>query len=935
VTVTLFGRSRFLFYTLLVSLSLLLIPALAAGQDIPINQIVTSSGIIYQNSVSVPMGTQQAGALNVVIAGWNDSTSTITSVTDTNGNTYILAAGVMDAALPDVSQAIYFASNIKAGPNTVTVAFNAFIGAQDIRILEYGGPPFLENTTNPLDTSVGATGTVSPAATGPMTTFYANDVLDVSGTITTAFTGIIPNCGTGCTLFTEIQPVAPFFDITADAITTAQGTYQGQADTAGGGGGNWVFQMIALRVAGQTTIVNPAPTASSVVPATSPEAGGVPITITGTGFLQGANVVITDGGANTASAVNCVVASSTTINCVTPVFSTFTTPTVVVTNPDLQATAALPFTYTGSVPFSTAGGGNFSPIAGGSNGGAGITITGSDFASGAIVTVGGTRASEIAVLDSQTITAIVPAGSSNVPQIITVKNPSGDTGTPGGYTYSPGAGINFVQSSNAQPTSVSDVSATFNLAQTAGDLNVVVIGWADTSSAITEVIDTAGNTYALAAAPTQGAALTQAIYYAENIVASAGNEVTVVFNHSPNTPDLRIVEYSGLATTGALDGGVGASGTGAFLDSGPVSPTGVGDIIVGAGTVGGAISPAYGKACADNSCIFTTAAYTPYADNVEHAFPTVAGPFDATAYQTPATDPWVMQAVAFKVAGGTVANFSVSATAPASVVAGNSTSSTVTITPSGGFTSAVALTCSGLPTGASCGALSLTPGASPASGTLTITTTSATPAGTSTVTITGTSGSLANTTTVSLVVTAATGSGSFTLAAANPVSGSVSPGASSTSTITVNGSGGFTGTVTLACSITTTATPAPVCSLPASVSLSSSATSASATLTVSTTGPSAAVRHSNSIFYAMLLPLAGMTLLGVSFGSRRRKVLGILLVFLMVSGMLFLASCSSSSGGGGTGTTNPGTPAGTYPVTVTATSGSATPQTTTFTLTVN
>jgi hypothetical protein len=84
----------------------------------------------------------------------------------------------------------------------------------------------------------------------------------------------------------------------------------------------------------------------------------------------------------------------------------------------------------------------------------------------------------------------------------------------------------------------------------------------------------------------------------------------------------------------------------------------------------------------------------------------------------------------------------------------------------------------------------------------------------------------------------------------------------------------------------------------------------------------------------MFLPLAGMTLLGVSFGSRRRKVLGILLVFLMASGLLFLASCSSGSSSSNPHG-NPGTPAGTYTVTVTGTSGTLAAQTTTFTLTVN
>ena len=138
------GRFEFLFWSALVLVSLL-IPALAAGQGIPLNQATSSSSIVYQNTVSIAYpGPQQAGGLNVVVVGWNDSSSTITSVADTNGNKYFLAAGTTDATGPDVSQAIYVASNIIGGPNTVTVTFNAYTGAQDVRLIEYGGPPFLE-----------------------------------------------------------------------------------------------------------------------------------------------------------------------------------------------------------------------------------------------------------------------------------------------------------------------------------------------------------------------------------------------------------------------------------------------------------------------------------------------------------------------------------------------------------------------------------------------------------------------------------------------------------------------------------------------------------------------------------------------------------------------------------------------------------------------
>jgi hypothetical protein len=42
----------------------------------------------------------------------------------------------------------------------------------------------------------------------------------------------------------------------------------------------------------------------------------------------------------------------------------------------------------------------------------------------------------------------------------------------------------------------------FPAAQTAGDLNVVVVGWYDTTTSVTSVTDTAGNQYVLALGPT-------------------------------------------------------------------------------------------------------------------------------------------------------------------------------------------------------------------------------------------------------------------------------------------------------------------------------------------------------------------------------------------------------------------------------------------------
>ena len=87
------------------------------------------------------------------------------------------------------------------------------------------------------------------------------------------------------------------------------------------------------------------------------------------------------------------------------------------------------------------------------------------------------------------------------------------------------ARIAFVQMNFAVPeTPQTSVTVTYTKAQTANDLNVVVVGWNDSTAQISSVADSAGNTYSLAVGPTvQTGTATQAIYYAKNIVSAAAN----------------------------------------------------------------------------------------------------------------------------------------------------------------------------------------------------------------------------------------------------------------------------------------------------------------------------------------------------------------------------------------------------------------------------
>ena len=65
------------------------------------------------------------------------------------------------------------------------------------------------------------------------------------------------------------------------------------------------------------------------------------------------------------------------------------------------------------------------------------------------------------------------------------------------------AAIACVQGNYATPqTPQATVQVTYTNAQLAGDLNVVIVGWNDTSAVVSSVSDTKGNTYQLAVGPT-------------------------------------------------------------------------------------------------------------------------------------------------------------------------------------------------------------------------------------------------------------------------------------------------------------------------------------------------------------------------------------------------------------------------------------------------
>ncbi|HWO29193.1 MAG TPA: Ig-like domain repeat protein, partial [Candidatus Acidoferrum sp.] len=168
-----------------------------------------------------------------------------------------------------------------------------------------------------------------------------------------------------------------------------------------------------------------------------------------------------------------------------------------------------------------------------------------------------------------------------------------------------------------------------------------------------------------------------------------------------------------------------------------------------------------------------------------------------------------------------------------------------------------------------------------------------------------------------------------------------SPGISGTTTVGIIASTGFTTAVSFTCS----GLPAEAACTPTSATGSGPNTIVNTNINVTTTAPHTTMLQPSqrpyyfaTIFFSTIftlipaifggLPLAGVFFLAAPKRRRRSVLLGMMLLALLVT----VPACGGG-GGGSHHTQDPGTPAGTYTVTVTATAGSISQQGS-FTLTV-
>ena len=235
----------------------------AAAQPAPIAFVQGNYAVPESPTATVPVtfsAAQAAGTLNVVAIGWSDTTATVSSVTDSAGNAYAPALPPTLRA-GQISHVIYFAKNILAGDNTVTVRFSTAAAFPDIRILEYRGL----DAVSPLHAATGATGSSTTSSTGTLTTTVSNVLLVAANDVATSTT----DAGAG---FTSRMITNPDGDIVQDRIVAAPGSYSASAPLSASG--SWVMQLVAF-----SSTPLPPDTGPPTVAITAPASGA---TVSGT-----------------------------------------------------------------------------------------------------------------------------------------------------------------------------------------------------------------------------------------------------------------------------------------------------------------------------------------------------------------------------------------------------------------------------------------------------------------------------------------------------------------------------------------------------------------------------------------------------------------------------------------------------------------------------
>ena len=187
-----------------------------------------ASGSASSLSLSFPKSTV-AGDLILIAFDFNNI-ATPSSITDSQGNLFI-EVGSQLTSPGGARSRVYYAKNIKGGPDTVTINLSANSSWIELYLTEYSGV----DQTNPIDAQAGASGNAGAVSSGNATTTVAGDV--IYGYCVGDWTCTV---GSGFTARSTFNS-----NLIEDKIAGNPGSYAATGSATNG----WTMQLVALKKA--------------------------------------------------------------------------------------------------------------------------------------------------------------------------------------------------------------------------------------------------------------------------------------------------------------------------------------------------------------------------------------------------------------------------------------------------------------------------------------------------------------------------------------------------------------------------------------------------------------------------------------------------------------------------------------------------------------
>ena len=201
------------------------------------------------SSCSVAFNSKNTAGNLIIVASDVGSGVHVTSISDSEGNTYATATHAVASPGGNVAQ-VFYAQNIKGGANTVTITLNT-TQYNDLYILEYSGLA----TGGALDVTSTASGTSNSATSGAATTTAPNELIF-------GFGGGDSGTYSPGPLFSARSTFDG--DIAEDEIVNSSGSYTATASISVSAG--WTMSMATFKaasIASQALMSNTGPVASS------------------------------------------------------------------------------------------------------------------------------------------------------------------------------------------------------------------------------------------------------------------------------------------------------------------------------------------------------------------------------------------------------------------------------------------------------------------------------------------------------------------------------------------------------------------------------------------------------------------------------------------------------------------------------------------------